>query len=127
MTFKGKEVHVKIVGDAKDAYRELNKVVEDEVSRGITGSFNQTLFNAINQKIELLKQNPQFGIHVTKDRIPRDYIIDYEVNNIWKIDLPSSWRLIYTLKGTEVEILTIILDIFSHKDYDKKFGYRKKN
>ena len=127
MMFKGKEVRVVIVGDAKDAYEKLNEVVGMEISESITSSFNQTLFNAIKQKIDLLKQNPEFGMHIPKDRIPRDYTINYDATNLWKVDLPKAWRMIYTLRGSEVEILTIILDLFDHKEYEKKFRYRKKS
>lgn len=34
--------------------------------------------------------------------------------------------MIYTLRGSEVEIIALVLDIIDHKDYDKKFGYRKR-
>jgi hypothetical protein len=47
------------------------------------------------------------------------------VNNLWKCNLSGAWRMIYTLKGTEVEIFAIVLDIFSHKKYEKKFNYKK--
>ena len=124
MTFKRKEVKLIITGAAKESYEYLNKIVGNELENGITSSFNQTLFNAIKQKIELLRQNPQYGIHVLKDRIPKDYLITYDVNNIWKINLPKAWRMIYTLRGSEIEILTIILDIFDLKEYNKKFGYK---
>jgi hypothetical protein len=38
------------------------------------------------------------------------------------------WRLENDLyhKGSEVEIISLILDIVNHKNYDKKFGYKKK-
>ena len=34
--------------------------------------------------------------------------------------------MLYTLKGSEIEILCFILEIVDHKKYDKVFGYRKK-
>jgi len=83
------------------------------------------LFNSIKQKIDFLKENPEYGTHISKNKIPREYLIKYEVNNLWKTNLSGAWRMIYTIKGSEVEILSVILDIFSHKDYDKKLGYKK--
>ena len=50
MIFKDKEVRITIVGDAKKSYQELNKIVGNEIARGIDRSFNQTLFNTIKQK-----------------------------------------------------------------------------
>ena len=34
--------------------------------------------------------------------------------------------MIYTTRGTDVEIISLILDIMNHKDYNKKFRYKKK-
>jgi mRNA-degrading endonuclease RelE of RelBE toxin-antitoxin system len=125
MSFKGKEVSVIITGDAKEEFEKLNKLVGEEIAKGITKSDHQILFGSIKQKIEFLKENPQYGTHVQKNRIPSDYIVQYEVNNLWKVDLSGAWRMIYTINGSEIEIIALILDILNHKDYEKKFGYRK--
>ncbi len=34
--------------------------------------------------------------------------------------------MLYTLRGSEIEVISLILDILDHKEYDKKFGYRKR-
>ncbi|MBI2558204.1 hypothetical protein HYW20_02690 [Candidatus Woesearchaeota archaeon] len=125
MTFKGKPVKVVITGDAKEELEELNKIVGEEISRGITSSDHQTLLNSIKQKIEFLKDNPEYGIHIPKDRIPKEYIMKYDVNNLWKVNLSGAWRMIYTIRGSEVDIISLILDILNHRDYERKFGYRK--
>lgn len=125
MSFKGKPVTVIITGDAKEEFEELNRIVGEEITKGITNSDYQTLLNSIKQKIEFLKENPQYGIHIPKDRIPQEYINKFDVNNLWKIDLSGAWRMIYTIRGSEIEIISLILDILNHKDYEKKFGYRK--
>lgn len=123
--FKGKFTKVVITGEAKEEFDELNKVVGEEIAKGITSSDHQTLLNSIKQKIELLKANPEYGTHIPKDRIPREYIRDYEVNNLWKVNLSGAWRMIYTIRGSEIDIISLILDIMSHRDYEKKFGYKK--
>lgn len=123
--FKGKPTKVIITGAAKDEFDELNKVIGEEIAKGITSSDHQTLLNSIKQKIEILKANPEYGTHIQKDRIPKEYIQNYDVSNLWKIDLSGAWRMIYTIRGSEVEIISLILDIMNHKDYEKKFGYRK--
>ena len=125
MTFKGKPVRVLITGDAEEEFNQLNKVVGEEIAKGIESSDHQTLLNAIKQRIEFLKANPQYGIHISKEKIPKEYILKYDVNNIWKTDLPGAWRMIYTIRGSEVEIISLILDILNHKDYEKRFGYKK--
>jgi len=120
-----KPINVIITGDAKEEFDKLNRIVGNEISKGITSSLNQTLFNSIKQKIEFLKENPQHGIHIPKNLMPKKYIKLYDVNNLWKINLSGAWRMIYTIRGTEVEIINLILDIFDHKEYEKVFGYKK--
>jgi len=124
--FKGKPTRVIITGKAKEEFDDLNKVVGEEITKGITSSDHQTLLNSIKQKIGLLKNNPEYGFHIPKDRIPKEYIRDYDVNNLWKINLSGAWRMVYTIRGSDVEIISLILDIMDHKDYDKKFGYKKR-
>ena len=129
-----KRVSVKLVGDAKEEYLKLHEAVRHEHAKGITSSFHQTLLKSIDSKIALLKANYDYGTQIPRNLIPRKYQFEYEVTNLWKIDLAGYWRLIYTLKQpqrdqTEVEIITIwldVLDLIDHKRYDKIFGYKKK-
>jgi len=122
----GKIIRVKITGNAKTEFNKLNNVVGDEIAKGVIKSDHQTLFNSIKQKIEFLKSNSQYGQHIAKNKIPKQYILEYEINNLWKVNLSGAWRMLYTIKGTEVEIVALILDILDHKKYNKKFGYKKR-
>ena len=74
--FKGKPTKVIITGEAKEEFKDLNKAVGEEIAKGIRSSDNQTLLNSIKQKIEFLKANPEYGIHIPKDRIPKEYFKD---------------------------------------------------
>ncbi len=125
MKFNDKIIKIVITGHAKEEFEKLNEIVGQEITKGISGSNYQTLFNSIKDKIKLLKKNPQFGVHVSKNKIPKSYIQKYDVNNIWKVNLAGAWRMIYTLRGDKVEIISLILDIINHKDYEKKFNYKK--
>ena len=125
MNFKEKPVKLIITGDAKEEFERLNKIVGKEITKGITSSDYQTLLNSIKQKIEFIKENPQQGIHIPKNKIPKEYIKNYDANNLWKVNLSGAWRMIYTIRGSEIEIIALILDIIDHKEYNKKFGYRK--
>ena len=127
-----KRVSIKLLGDAKEAYLNLKKMAAEERKNGITSSFNQTLLRSIEDKIEILKRDCDFGIHIPKKQVAQKYIVEYDVTNLWKINLSGGWRMIYTLKqpqreDTEVEILSIwldVLDIISHQEYDKIFNYK---
>ena len=122
--FQGKEVIVKLSEEADDVYQELNKIVGEEKLKGIDSSFHQTLLRSIIRVRDLLKQNPFAGDQVPKRQMPPKYIQKFDVDNIWRIELADRWRLVYTITGNQIEIITFIMDIFDHKDYDKVFGYK---
>lgn len=88
--FKGKPTKVIITGSAKEEFDDLNKVVGDEIKKGITSSDHQTLLNSIKQKIELLCDNPEYGVHIQKNKIPKEYVRDYDANNLWKVNLSGA-------------------------------------
>jgi len=121
-----RSVKVLFSEEANKQYEELNRIVGEEIKKGVTNSFHQQLLKSINQKKELLKINPQAGIHIPKSLIPKLYKDKYDVNNLWKIDLSGYWRMIYTLRTTEIEITNFVLDFLDHETYDKVFGYKKK-
>lgn len=122
--FQGKEVSVKLSEEADNVYQELNKIVGEEKLRGIDSSFHQTLLRSINRVRDLLKQNPFAGDQIPKRQMPPKYIQKFDIDNVWRIELADRWRLVYTITGNQIEIITFILDIFNHKDYDKVFGYK---
>ena len=121
-----KIVRVILSKEANEQYQKLNVIVGEEMRKGVQNSIHGQLLKSINQKKELLKVNPQAGIHIQKSLIPKLYMDKYDVNNLWKIDLSGYWRMIYTLRTNEVEITNFVLDFLSHEAYDKIFGYRKK-
>jgi Txe/YoeB family toxin of Txe-Axe toxin-antitoxin module len=84
------------------------------------------LYKFISRALDDLKRDPDCGVHIPKKLIPKIYIQKYEINNLWKYDLPGGWRLIYSLAGSEVEVIAIILEWFDHKNYAKRFGYRSR-
>ncbi len=78
----------------------------------------------LKRAIEDIKQNAFCAIPVPKRLIPRVYIQKYKITNLWKYDLPDGWRLLYSLTTpNKVEIISVLIEWFDHKNYDKKFGY----
>ena len=122
--FYEKEVIVKLSEEANDIYEELNRIVGEEKMKGVENSFHQTLLRSIHRVKDLLKQNPFAGDQVPKRRIPKKYILKYDADNVWRIELADRWRLVYTITGNRVEIITFVMDIFDHRKYDKVFGYK---
>lgn len=123
MNFKGKDIKVVLSEEATEEYNELNRIVGDELQRGITSSVHQSIFRSVERVKGWLKENPFAGEQVQKSLIPDYYLKKYGVTNLWRIDLSDYWRLIYTIQSNEIEIIDFVLNIVDHKKYDKIFGY----
>lgn len=84
---------------------------------------DKELYKFINRAIDDLKQNSACGLKIPKRVWPIEYIKKYKITNLWKYDLPDGWRLIYTIETDKVKIVSIILEWFDHKNYERKFNY----
>ena len=97
----------------KESYLKLEKSkVEDKM-----------LFKWISRAIGDLEQNAFCGQQVPKRLIPKVYIEKYKIDNLWKYDMPKGWRLLYTVAREEIVILSILLEWFDHKEYERRFKY----
>lgn len=114
-----KKVRVILSPEAEEVYKYLNANAENSKTE-------RMILKAVNQKIELIKQNIHYGDPIAKNLIPDEYRQKYGAKNLFRIELPAFWRMLYTLTNEdEIEIIAFILDIIDHPTYDKKFGYRK--
>lgn len=84
---------------------------------------DKQLHKFINKAIDELKNNSTCGIKIPKKLWPNEYNKNYEITNLWKYDLPNAWKLVYTIETDEVRIVSIVLEWFNHKDYEKRFRY----
>src|SRR3989344_8836669 len=121
-----KKITVKLVGDAEEAFNDLNKLVGEQRSQGVTSSKDITLLNAINRLFDIITSNPFYGENAKKDLIPKEYRKKYDADNLFIADLPDYWRMIYTLESDEIEIIAFVLDIIDHDEYNKKFKFKKR-
>jgi hypothetical protein len=122
----GKKVSIELKGDAEEAYKLLNKSVGEQKAKGINNSEEISLLNGISRAFDLIENNPFYGRNAKKKQIPGYYTIKYNLSNLFIVNLPQFWRMIYTLESDKIEIIAFVLDIFDHKEYDKRFGYKKK-
>lgn len=125
MKYKGKEIRVILSKEAQTQYDELKAAVEKEIKDGITKSFNQQLLKSIDNKIAYLKMNPVAGESAQKP-LPEMLVQKYGISNLWIMDLINYWRLLYTLKSNEVEIISFVLEWMNHGDYNKLFGRKRR-
>ena len=114
-----KIVKVILSPEAEEVYKYLNSNSDSKTER--------TILKAVNQKIELIKLNPHYGNPITKNLIPVEYKKKYGITNLFRVELPDFWRMLYTLTngGTNLEIISFVLDIIDHPTYNKKFGYKR--
>ena len=126
MIFSGKTIKVILSAEAAEEYNLIKNIVENELKKEINSSISQSIFRSMERVCNWLKENPFVGNQLKRGQIPKYYIQNYDVMNLWRIELSNYWRLIYTIQSNEVEIINFVLDIIDHKRYDKIFGYDKK-
>ena len=76
-----------------------------------------------------LKEDAFAGDQIPKDRIPLQLAtrsgLSSPLTNAWRIELPLAYRGVYTVESAPgVGTLVLILEVLSHKEYDRLFGYR---
>ena len=74
----------------------------------------------LKKAIQDLREDAFCGRNVKKNLIPKKYSY---LNNLWIYNLPSSWRLIYSLGHGELRIIAVVLDWMNHKDYERLFKF----
>ena len=116
-----KKIRVILSSDAKEVYNHLKELAPKSKTE-------RTILKAITKKIEIIKSNPHYGDPIAKSFIPREYLDKYEITNLFRVELPNYWRMLYTLKDgdTKCEIIAFVLDLIDHPTYNKKFGYKRK-
>ena len=80
------------------------------------------LFKLIDQALANIENNAFCGIQIPKRLIPQEYH-NKDIKNLWKYDLPRGWRLIYSIVNEELVVVSIVLEWFDHKEYERRFNY----
>jgi len=114
-----KPVKIILSSEAEEVYTFL-------IAESPNSKTESSILNAFNKKKDLIKLNPHYGDPIAKRLIPKEYSIKYGVTNLFRVELPYYWRMLYTLTNdeSEVNIIGFVLDILNHKEYNKKFGYK---
>jgi len=115
-----KEVLIILSPEAEEVYKKLNEEAE-------TNKQSRMILKAINNKKELIKANIHYGDPIAKNLIPEEYHKKYGATNLFRVELPAFWRMLYTLTNNDqIEIIAFVLDIIDHPTYNNKFGYKGK-
>jgi len=84
---------------------------------------NTQLYNLLERAFGDIENNPSGFIHIPNKLIPKEYVRKYDIDNLWKYDLPNGWRLLYSLSKENVILIAIILEWMDHKNYERRFKY----
>lgn len=81
------------------------------------------LRKSIEEAMDSLQADHLIGNKIEKKLWPKKYVRKYGINNLFRYRLSSGYRMIYTVLGDSTQITCVMLEVLSHKEYDKLFGY----
>lgn len=100
-----------VVGTAEFS-KFLEKLPENEPRR-----------KELSDIFKILKENCLRGSKIPHKQWPQTYIKKYQIKNLWRLEMRSGWRLIYTILLEKDEIVVCVIEVFSHDEYEKRFRY----
>lgn len=100
----------------KESYEKLKAATTED----------RMLYDWLSRAFEDIQRDAFCGIQIPKRLIPREYIKKYGIDNLWKYDMPKAWRLLYSVSGNKVIVISIIIEWLPHKKYETRFGYKVK-
>jgi len=99
------------------------KFIDEELEREFNRmSDKDPTKKAVIKAIQNIREDYRSGEYIPKKKIPKSYLEKYGINNLRVYDLPSAWRLLYSIINDEIEIISIVLDWMNHKDYEGLFN-----
>ncbi len=84
---------------------------------------DRELYEWLTHAFEIISSNAHCGIQLPKRLIPNEYKHKYQTRSLWKYNLPKGWRLIYSIENEKIIVVSIILEWFDHKGYERRFKY----
>jgi mRNA-degrading endonuclease RelE of RelBE toxin-antitoxin system len=111
-----KKIKSKVVFQNKKIFSAYKKLEKGD-------NLNKKLYKWISRAVDDLKKDAFSGILISEKQVPKSYKKIFKDKRMWKYNLPNAYRLIYTIETDRIEIFSIILEWFDHKDYDKRFKY----
>lgn len=116
-----KPTDVMTIDNAEIEFKRLSEIVEGQIKNGKSSSEEMKLLNSIKQKFGFIKSDMFYGDGIHKNLIPKSY----HVQNLRRVELSCFWRMLYTIKTDDRgNIVCYVIDILSHNEYDKVFGYK---
>lgn len=84
---------------------------------------NGAMYKKIQETIKNLKDDHIVGVRIKNNQVPSYYVRRHDVNAVFKVNLPGAWRLIYGILVIRDEKKALLMELFDHNSYNKRFGY----
>ncbi len=84
------------------------------------------IYKDVDKAIKDLKKDKKVGTHLQRSKVPKYYIKKHDYDAYFKVNLPENWRLIYGIISIHREKRVLIMELFNHDNYNKRFGFKKK-
>jgi hypothetical protein len=94
-----------------------------QVSQFLARCKHERLRKNVEEFLDLLKMNYELGDKVPRRQWPRSYVKQLGLNNLYRCDLIEGWRLAYTLSFDGIGIRVDVIEVMTHTEYEKRFGY----
>jgi len=82
------------------------------------------LRDIVNEGLKSLKEDRCAGTQIEKDKFPKAYR-EFGLSNLYKLNLKKNFRLTYTLIATDEGICPHVIEVMSHPEYLRRFGYKR--
>lgn len=71
----------------------------------------------------VLLENPYAGDKIPRRLTPRFYKRKFNTVYVFRYPVPEAHRIIYYVRTHRGQVQVIIIELLTHKEYDKRFGY----
>lgn len=85
---------------------------------------NDAMYKKIKGTIKDLKNDRIVGIRIKLSLVPLYYVRKHGVSAVFKVNLPGAWRLIYGILTIHDAKKALLMELFDHNSYNKRFGYK---
>ena len=116
-----------IVKLAKELYYWKVRI-EQEVRCGNLANLPE--LKLLDKSIAQLKRDYKSGQILPKKAYPAAYRYYSKkfagkttMDKLWVLKISRDWRIVYTVVGNEVDIVSFILDSMNHTDYNRRFHF----
>lgn len=99
-----KNVTLKIMPEANDVYEKLEECIEES---------DKVILGLVLETLGILKRDFHYGRPVPKKLIPKEYVENYGIENLFQFEISPYYRISYSIVNgaTKTDIVIFVLEI----------------